>query len=74
MARSLPAWAEYGLLPLLNLALAFGEPITRSAVNAGGAPTPAAILEGRRWFIKTGMAATVSDRIDYFGRDRKSVV
>ena len=23
MARSLPAWAEYGLLPLLNLALAF---------------------------------------------------
>ena len=35
--------------------------IIRAAVNAGGAPTPQAILEGRRWFIKTGMASHVSD-------------
>lgn len=35
--------------------------MTRVAAHGGGAPTPEAILQGRRWFIKTGMASWVSD-------------
>lgn len=34
--------------------------VTRAAVNVGGAATPNAILQGRRWFIKTGMSSSVS--------------
>lgn len=35
--------------------------VSRSAVNAGGAATPEAILRGERWFIKTGMSSQVSE-------------
>lgn len=35
--------------------------VVRSAANIGGAPTPIAILEGRRWFIKTGMSSHVDN-------------
>lgn len=35
--------------------------VTRVAAHGGGVPTPEAILQGRRWFVKTGMASGVSE-------------
>ena len=36
-------------------------PMRREGANAGGMPTPAAILQGQRWFVKTGMSSRVRD-------------